>query len=328
MKKSSSLWLGVIGVIFWCCQVKAAVVQSGTCGGECTWRLDDQGVFSTVNGSTAIGEFNIPEGTKTIATYAFRGASGLSKITIPDSVTSIGSCAFRESGVTGNLKIPSGVTSIANEVFRAMGGVTGELKIPDGVTSIGNNAFDGMRGVTSLILPNSVTSIGSEAFLGMSGVTGELKIPDGVTSIGVSAFNGMSGVTSVTIPNSVTSIGGAAFAWMNSLSEVFLSADSSLTDQMLKSASINLSKIVRYTADGQYMKDGKVYASLEDYRAGTTFVYNEAKGKYQKMDRDGVLLDGYYNADGSKLKYRIYTVEEAEEALGKNNKNTFSIRYR
>ena len=305
MKKNVRLWLGVIGVIFWCCQVKAAVVQSGTCGGECTWTLDDQGVFSTVNGSTATGEFDIPEGTKTISNSAFYNASGLTKITIPQGCISIGAEAFRgASGVAGNLNIPEGVISIGARAFYDMSGVTGNLHIPDSVTSIGINAFTGMNGVT-----------------------GEFKIPNGMTSIGNNTFYGLRGLTSLTIPASVTSITNYAFNGM-SFSEVFLSADSTLTDEQLTNAKLSLNKIVRYTADGQYMKDGKVYASLEDYRAGTTFVYNEAKGKYQKMDRDGVLLDGYYNADGSKLKYRIYTVEEAEEALGKNNKNTFSIRYR
>ena len=284
----------------------AAVVQEGSCGGECTWTLDDKGVFSTVNGSTATGEFSIPEGTKKITSRSFMYASGLTNITIPDSVT-----------------------SIEWQAFFGMNGVTGKLKIPDSVKSIGGYAFSGMSGVTgALKIPEGLTSIEQYAFSNLSSVTGELKIPSSVTSIGTYAFFNMNSVTSVMIPDSVTSIGTGAFYSMTSLSEVFLSADSPLTNEMLKSASINLSKIVRYTADGKYIKDGKTYASLEDYRNGTTFVYNEAKGKYQKMDRDGVLLDGYYNPDGSKLKYRIYTVSEATAALGTENKNTFKLRYR
>ena len=234
----------------------AAVVQSGSCGGECTWTLDDKGVFSTQKGSTATGEFSIPEGTKTIGYPAFGGASGLTKITIPDSVTSISVYTFNDTGITG-----------------------------------------------------------------------DLIIPDKVTSIGGWAFINVTGLTSVTIPASVVSIGRSAFASI-SLSEVFLSADSPLTEFTLRDGAIDLNKIVRFTADGKYIKGDKTYLGKEDYLAGIEFVYNQEKGKYQRIGKDGKCLKGFYNEDGTRDIKRIYSVSEAEEALGKNNKNTFSIKYR
>lgn len=48
----------------------------------------------------------------------------------------------------------------------------------------------------------------------------------------------------------------------------------------------------------------------------------------QKKNKDGVSLKGFYNPDGSRFQYRIYTISEAIEALGKKGKNRFSIRYR
>ena len=352
MKTNRILFYSLVtGCVLAAYGANAAVVKSGSCGGECMWELDDKGVFSTINGSTASGEFNIPEGTKEIRAQSFYGASGLTKITIPEGVTSIGGYAFYGASGIKSLTIPKGMTSIGDTVFGNMTGVT-SLTIPDGVTSISSGAFMGMSNLTSLTIPdsvkwidqsafrwlssvtgelkipNSLTSIPTGAFYGMKNVTGELKIPESVTSIGNQAFYDLGGVTSLIIPDSVTSIGSEAFSGMKSLVDIFLSNDSGLTNEMLTASGINLNKIVRYTTDGKYLKDGKTYASLEDYRAGVSLIYDESKGKYKKMDKDGMLLNGYYNEDGSKIKYRIYSVSEAHEALGKNNKNTFSIRYR
>ena len=83
--------------------------------------------------------------------------------------------------------------------------------------------------------------------------------------------------------------------------------------------------------NGIYIKDGKKYASLADYLAGNYAVYDES-GTYQRYSADGTLL-GIFNADGSayveprKIK-RIYTIQEAVDALGNHGKNTFSIKYR
>lgn len=179
----------------------------------------------------------------------------------------------------------SNITSIGGWAFSSASGVTGKLKIPESVTSIETGAFYGMKGVTGeLKLPDGVTFIGDQAFSGMSGVTGELKIPESITSIETGAFSGMSGVTSLFIPESVTSIGSYAFR-NNALTDVFLAEDSPLTDDMLKSANISLNKIVRYTAEGQYLKDGKVYANLEDYRAGIALSCKEGSTKCKKRIR-------------------------------------------
>ena len=57
-----------------------------------------------------------------------------------------------------------------------------------------------------------------------------------------------------------------------------------------------------------------------------TYSYNYlANGDYRMYDADGKFL-GSFMSDGSKR--RIYTVSEAEAALGKTGKNTFLIRYR
>ena len=185
----------------------------------------------------------IPNGVKTIPSYAFRGCTGLMSITIPESVTSIGNYAFR--GCTGlmSITIPESVTSIGNYAFDGCSGLT-SVTIPESVTSIGSSAFDGCSGLTSVTIPDSVTSIGNYAFHNCSSLT-SVTIPDGVTiipssafrgcsnltsvtignnvtSIGIDAFRDCTGLTSITIPDSVTSIGDSAFSGCNNLQNIYI----------------------------------------------------------------------------------------------------------
>lgn len=235
-----------------------------------------------------------------------------------------------------------------------------KLIIEDGMTNIGNNAFRGTN-VAGMIIPNSVTSIGSSAFFNSKNL-GNVNIPNGVTTIGSFAFQ-EARVASLTIPPSVTWI-GMGIVYQNDSTLDYVLMPEGVTIQSGYNMNPNL--VIKYTdySDGLYtilgdtsghrytnIADYKAgifatfengiytigndtlgyqkYANLDDYKSGTLFVYNEAIGKYQRMDKDGHFLKGEYNADGSRYKYRIYTVEEAERALeGHTHKNTFKINYR
>ena len=152
--------------------------------------------------------FVIPEGTKRIGKFAFKG-SDLTSITIPNSVTSIEHGAFMGCSSLKSLTIRNSVTSIGDWAFDGCSGLT-SVTIPNSVTSIGDGAFSSCSGPTSIDIPNSVTSIEKYTFRDCSGLT-SVTIPNSVTSIGLFAFYGCSSLTSVTIPNSVTSIEDWAF---------------------------------------------------------------------------------------------------------------------
>ncbi|MCQ2254846.1 MAG: leucine-rich repeat protein [Bacteroidaceae bacterium] len=189
-----------------------AVIQSGTCGANVTFVLNDDGTLA-ISGSGSMSNFysdsspwisnrdkiikvQIKDGVTSIGNYAFYKCTGLTSIEIPNSVTSIGSSAF---------SLCSSLTSIA---------------IPNSVASIGWDAFYNCTSLNSVNIPNSVLSISPEAFYHCAALT-SITIPNSVTSIGQYAFRYCYNLASVSIPNSVTSIGEAAFGNCEKLTSVY-----------------------------------------------------------------------------------------------------------
>ena len=111
------------------------------------------------------GAYEIKNGTRTIAGYAFYGCTSLTSVTIPDSVTSVGRYAFYNCVSLTSITIPDGVTSIGEYTFYSCDNLT-SITIPDNVTSIGDDAFCNCTSLTSITIPDSVTSIGNSALYG------------------------------------------------------------------------------------------------------------------------------------------------------------------
>jgi hypothetical protein len=218
----------------------AKIVNSGTCGDNLTWTLDERGTLR-ISGTGNIPDFArfwstdiapwcyleftsvvIETGITGIGEYAFDCCSALSTITIPNSVTGIGKGAFIGNGLT-SVTIPNSVTSIGNSAFYNCTGLT-SISIPDSVTSIGDSAFSWCSSLTSISIPNSVTSIGEGTFYGCTSLT-SITIPDRVTSIGASAFEDCTSLTAVVIPASVTSIGDSAFEYASNLTDIYYSGN-------------------------------------------------------------------------------------------------------
>ena len=212
--------------------------QSGTCGPNLTWTLQDS--VLTISGSGNMNDYSWGDAPW----YSYR--ESISSVIIGNSVTSIGDMAFYQCSGLTSITIPNDVTSIGNYAFYGCSGLT-SITIPNSVTSIGEGAFQNCSGLTSVtinsndivgntssgnnlssvfgsqvteyIIGNSVTSIGNYAFFECFGLT-SITIPNSVTSIGYGAFADCSGLTSVTIPNSVTSIGKYAFRGCSGLTSI------------------------------------------------------------------------------------------------------------
>ena len=193
--------------------------------------------------TTLSGDYEIEEGTKTIAGRAFYLCKGLTSVTIPQSVTNIGHHAFSACTGLTSVTIPYSVTNIGNYAFSACKDLT-SVTIPDSVTSIGDSAFKGCAGLTIVTISDSVTSIGVDAFYrtgiyndssnwkndvlyignhiinAKDTLSGDYEIEEGTKTIADGAFPGCTGLTSVTIPESVTSIGDSAFIGCTGLTSI------------------------------------------------------------------------------------------------------------
>ncbi|MBR4881123.1 MAG: leucine-rich repeat domain-containing protein, partial [Clostridia bacterium] len=112
-----------------------AGAQSGKCGDDLTWTLDDNGTL-TVSGTGAMYDYTYSY-TST-PWYAYRNT--IKKIVISSGVTGIGGYAFRNH------------TSLET------------VTMADSVTVINNGAFDKCTSLVSVTIGNAVTRLGDYCF--------------------------------------------------------------------------------------------------------------------------------------------------------------------
>ena len=157
-----------------------ANAESGTCGDNLTWALDNNGIL-TISGTGEMKEFDnyylppwysfresiksviMENGVTTISYGAFRDCTALTSINIPDSVTTIKTHAFDSCTALTSVSLGSSVTSIGHAAFNSCDALE-SINIPDSVTTIGSHAFDYCTALTSVSLGSGVTSIGDNAF--------------------------------------------------------------------------------------------------------------------------------------------------------------------
>ena len=185
--------------------------------GNATYSSDDGVLFNKTKSTIVIypmgrasTSYSIPNGVKSISSYAFKDCSRLTSITIPASVTNIGEYAFYGCTSMISVGIPNSVTGIGNAAFYDCTSLK-NVAIPDNVTSIGNFAFWNCSSLTSVKIGNGVKNIGDYAFCYCTSLT-SVTIPSGATEISEGTFADCRSLTSITIPDGVTNIGESAFS--------------------------------------------------------------------------------------------------------------------
>ena len=180
------------------------------------------------------GDYEIKNGTVTIAVNAFYECEVLTGITMPDSVLHIGNYAFY--GCTGlkELTMPASAKICDSEYTFYKCTNIEKVTLTKGTGTMQNYSSSYYSPYTSpeytpwyisrdkcseIVIKEGITNIGQYAFSGSTSLT-SITIPDGVTNIGQYAFSGCTSLTNITIPDSVTSIGWSAF-YSKNLTDVY-----------------------------------------------------------------------------------------------------------
>ncbi len=233
-----------------------AAAESGSCGENLTWTLDDFGVL-TIEGSGEMTRFTgvsstpwyalrpritevvLENGAARVSEYAFSGCTGITCVTFLDnsgSLQEIGGGAF--AGCSGLLQVriasldswlgirfeaaDSNPLQYAEHLYYGDSELT-DLVIPEGTEEIQSYAFIWDTGMRSVTFPESLRRIGDYAFRKCTGLQ-ELHLPEGLAWLGANAFSGCSGLTELTVPGGADNPGGCAFDGCTGLTSVTLEA--------------------------------------------------------------------------------------------------------
>ena len=109
-----------------------------------------------------IESMTMPDGMKTIDSYAFALCKKLSIVNIPEGVSSIGSNAFFATFSLTELELPETLETIEMNAFNAS--ALKEIVIPKNVKSIGEFAFAGCNNLESVRILGKKTVLASNAF--------------------------------------------------------------------------------------------------------------------------------------------------------------------
>ena len=183
--------------------------------------------------NTVNGEYEVTDGTKTVADMAFCECSNLTKITFPTSVTHIGNKSFYKCGSLSSIDFGSGVKNIGNYAFYECSALT-NVTLPGSAENIGDAPFNYCNALTSIEVADENPYFTSENEVLFNsdktrliqypiGKTDEdYEIPNGVKSIGDGAFENCTFIKNITFHGGITTIGNCAFMNCNLLKDISL----------------------------------------------------------------------------------------------------------
>ena len=225
--------------------VRAEIVDSGECGEDATWTLDDEGTL-IISGSGAIKDYEayseeespfqskiiqnviIEDGITRVGTYAFYEQENLKNITFPDSLLSIGQYAFCSSEALNSLILPEQLTTIEEGAFMFCGALK-SVVFAESLISIGEGAFSYCHSLKSIVFPASLQTIGKRAFAACWNLD-NVFFPEGLEEIGEGAFSTCKSITEISIPSSVRMIDPSAFRGPGKLTRITIAQNNTVYD--------------------------------------------------------------------------------------------------
>ncbi len=208
-------------------------------------------------GDDTITEVVIPEGVKTIGSYAFANLTALTKVVLPSTLERIDFGAF--IGCTSLMQ----VEGIENVKF------------------INQGAFEGCALKDKIDLKSAV-AIADRAFAGNTGLY-EVVLGEGVQSVGAYAFAGDAALKKITIKAEMIKLGRYAFDRCESLEEISINA------AVIPTAAFNECKSLKT------VKLGASVAVISEYAfsnaAATEFVVDENNAVFASSANGGYLTN-------------------------------------
>ena len=159
----------------------ASTIDSGICGDNLRWTLDDKGTL-TISGSGKMLNWDnfddVPWIDYTDDIYSVKLSGG---------ITSIGECAFAYLYNIKSIDLPSTVISIESGSFYECFNLE-SIKLPDGLVGIGSAAFSGCSSISEILIPDGVKYINAYTFYECTHLK-SIVLPSGIIKINPSAFD-------------------------------------------------------------------------------------------------------------------------------------------
>ena len=202
-------------------------------------------------GDDTITEIVIPEGIKTIGSFAFAGLTKLEKVTLPSTLVTIGQGAFQGCE---SLTLVAGLENVKFINAKAFldCDLTDEYSL-DNTIAVSDRAFEGNKNLTKIVLPASAHSVGSYTFSGCEKLA-EIVFESEKIKIGDYTFENCTSLTEISINTAVISRG--SFFGCTSLNKITIGKDTSQIGEYAFSGTA----IASFTLD----KDNAAYKASSD----------------------------------------------------------------
>ncbi len=197
----------------------ASTVDSGTCGDNITWELDDSGTL-TISGT---GEMPNWIAGRATPWNTWSNEKKITNVIIGNGITSIGDSAFEELPNLKSVTLNGDIQYIGKYAFnRCFNLKMRKLVLPNSVTTIEDSAFFGCN-ISIIELPNSVSYIGEKAFAFSENLE-EIRINNEYYTFSngclydskkTKLLQCIKSESDIIIPNSVKTIGRWAFYFYN-----------------------------------------------------------------------------------------------------------------
>lgn len=247
-KRKRNSWLLAVLTAVLLMTSSAMAAESGTCGANLSWTLEDGTLTITGTGEmTDFTEMNLapwytwrneivrlslPEGLTSIGNLAFYGCKELKTVVLPDSVMRVGHYAFMDCVSLTILDMGSGVQTVGESAFSDCYALR-SLDLPAGLRTIGLKSFYRCESITTLTIPYNVSSVGISAF-GYCKSLVTVEILAHITEVPEFMFYGCGNLVSITLPSQLNDVSDHAFRGCDQLGEVYFDGKSKTLEKIQK----------------------------------------------------------------------------------------------